>query len=97
MNSTNHEASQQVFATDPTTSVLRNLKVRALEPQEYKRAGELLDQEHYLGDVPQGRQLLQVVEYDGQWVALLDWGPATWKLTDREEWIGWTPQQKKCH
>jgi hypothetical protein len=94
MNSTNHEASQQVFATDPTTSVLRNLKVRALEPQEYKRAGELLDQEHYLGDVPQGRQLLQVVEYDGQWVALLDWGPATWKLTDREEWIGWTPQQK---
>jgi hypothetical protein len=94
MNSTNHEATQQVFATDPTTSVLRNLKVRALEPQEYKRAGELLDQEHYLGDVPQGRQLLQVVEYDGQWVALLDWGPATWKLTDREEWIGWTPQQK---
>ena len=94
MNSTNHEASQQVFATDPTTSVLRNLKVRALEPQEYKRAGELLDQEHYLGDVPQGRQLLQVVEYDGQWVALLDWGPATWKLTDREEWNGWTPQQK---
>ncbi|OQC66038.1 MAG: hypothetical protein BWX48_01939 [Verrucomicrobia bacterium ADurb.Bin006] len=25
-------------------------------------------------------------------MALLDWGPATWKLADREEWIGWTPQ-----
>lgn len=94
MNSTHHEASHEVFATDPTASVLKNLKVRALEPQEYKRAGELLDQEHYLGDVPQGRQLLQVVAYDGQWVALLDWGPATWKLADREEWIGWTSQQK---
>jgi len=94
MNLTNHEASHEVFTSDPTVSVLKNLKVRALEPQEYKRAGELLDQEHYLGDVPQGRQLLQVVEYDGQWVALLDWGPATWKLADREEWIGWTPQQK---
>ena len=94
MNSTNHEASHEVFVTDPSVSVLKHLKVRALEPQEYKRAGELLDQEHYLGDVPQGRQLLQVVEYDGQWVALLDWGPATWKLTDREQWIGWTPQQK---
>ena len=54
----------------------------------------MLDQEHYLGDLPQGRQLLQVVEYQGQWVALLDWGPATWKLADREEWIGWTPQQR---
>src|SRR4051794_6910696 len=94
MNSTNYEASHEVFATDPPVSVLKNLKVRALEPQEYKRAGELLDQEHYLGDVPQGRQLLQVVEYEGQWVALLDWGPATWKLADREEWIGWTPQQR---
>jgi len=38
--------------------------------------------------------LLQAVESNGQWVALLDWGPATWKLADREEWIGWTPQQK---
>src|SRR5689334_4319709 len=94
MNSTHHGASHEVFVTDPTASVLKDLKVRALEPQEYKQAGELLDQEHYLGDVPQGRQLLQVVEYDGHWVALLDWGPATWKLVDREQWIGWTPQQK---
>jgi len=90
MNSTN----LGVFMVDPPISLLKRLKVRALELQEYQRAGELLDQEHYLGDVPQGRQLLQVVEYDGQWVALLDWGPATWKLADREEWIGWTSQQK---
>ena len=62
MNSTNHEASQEVFTTDPSLTVLKNLKVRALESQEYKRAGELLDREHDLGDVPQGRQLLQVVE-----------------------------------
>ena len=90
MNSTSHD----VFTTDPPVAVLRSLKVRALEPQEYERAGELLDREHYLRDVPQGRQLLQVVECNGQWVALLDWGPATWKLADREEWIGWTPQQR---
>ena len=94
MNSTNHESNHQVFTADPPISVLKNLKVRTLEPQEYQRAGELLDREHYLGDVPQGRQLLQVVEYNGQWVALLDWGPATLKLSDREEWIGWTSQQR---
>jgi hypothetical protein len=90
MNSTNHE----VFTADPSPSFLKSLTVRALEPQEYQRAGELFDREHYLGDLPQGRQLLQVVEYKGQWVALLDWGPATLKLSDREEWIGWTPQQR---
>jgi len=98
MNSTNHEVNQganpDVFTTDPPVSLLKSLKVRALGAQEYERAGQLLDREHYLGDVPQGRQLLQAVEYNGQWVALLDWGPATWKLADREEWIGWTPQQK---
>jgi Druantia protein DruA/DDE_Tnp_1-associated len=90
MNSTNHE----VLTADPPFSFLKSLKVRALEPHEYQQAGQLLDGEHYLGDVPAGRQLLQAVEYNGQWVALLDWGPATWKLADREEWIGWTPQQK---
>ena len=90
MNSTNHE----VFTSDPPVSILKHLKVRALEPHEHQRADALLDREHYLGQVPRGRQLLQVVEYDGQWVALLDWGPATWKLADREEWIGWTAQQR---
>lgn len=94
MNSTTHEATHEVFTDDPPVSLLKSLQVRALAPHEYQRAGELLDQEHYLGDVPQGRQLLQVIEYQGLWVALLDWGPATWKLTDREEWIGWTAQQR---
>lgn len=94
MNSTNSQAigkaDQEVLAIDPPVCVLKNLKVRALEPHEHQRAGQLLDREHYLGDVPQGRQLLQVIEYEGRWLALLDWGPASWKLTDREEWIGWT-------
>jgi hypothetical protein len=94
MNSISNETNHEVLITEPPFSLLKNLKVRALGAHEYKRAGELLDLEHYLGDVPQGRQLLQVVEYNGQWAALLDWGPATWKLADRDEWIGWTPQQK---
>jgi hypothetical protein len=90
MNSINRE----VFPADPPAAVLKQLSVRALEHHEYERAGQLLEREHYLGDVPQGRQMLQVVEYNGQWVALLDWGPATWKLADRDEWIGWTAQQR---
>lgn len=90
MNPTN----ETVFPADPPLFVLKNLTVRALEKHEHSRAGELLRQEHYLGDCPQGRQLLQVVEHEGRWVALLDWGPACWKLADRESHIGWTPQQR---
>jgi len=60
----------------------------------YQRAGQLLEHQHDLGDAPLGHRLLQAVESNGQWVALLDWGPATWKLADRKERIGWTPQQK---
>lgn len=92
--STNPVSSPEVFSHDPPVAALEGLRVRVLGPHECERAGELLDREHYLGNVPRGRQLLQVVEYQNQWVALLDWGPATWKLADREEWIGWTPQQR---
>jgi hypothetical protein len=90
MNSIDHEG----FSADPPMALLKRLQVRALQPHEYDRAGQLLQREHYLGDVPQGRQWLQAVESGGQWVALLDWGPATWKLADREEWIGGTAQQR---
>jgi len=86
--------TQTVFTTDPSVCLLKNLTVRILEDEDYSRASELLEQEHYLGDCPKGRQLLQAVEYKGQWVALLDWGPACWKRADREVYIGWTGQQR---
>ena len=82
------------FVTDPPVFLLKDLTVRPLKDEEYSRASELLEQEHYLGDCPEGRQLLQVVEHNGQWFALLDWGPACWKLADRERHIGWTHQQR---
>ena len=61
------------FTTDPSVFLLKDLTVRPLKDEEYDRAGELFEQEHYLGDCPQGRQLLQVVQYQNQWVALLDY------------------------
>ena len=82
------------FREDPPLLRLQNLTVRALHPDEYEQAGRYFDDEHYLGDLSRGRCLLQVVEQDGHWVALLDWGPAAWKLADRDESIGWTAQQR---
>ena len=82
------------FESDPPVFLLKDLTTRALHKHEHALAGQLLNQEHYLGDCPAGRQLLQVVEYQGHWVALLDWGPGCWKLADREAHIGWTHQQR---
>ena len=73
------------FTADPTPVVLAELAVRPLLPDEHAHARQLLDQEHYLGACqPVGLTLTQVVHHHGRWVALLDWGPAACKLTDRE-------------
>ena len=86
--------TETVFTRDPPVFLLKDLTVRLLKEEEHCRAGQLLKQQHYLGDHPQGRELLQVLEYQGHWVALLDWGPACWKLADREAHVGWTHQQR---
>ena len=82
------------FETDPPIFLLENLTTRALEKHEHALAGQLLEQQYYLGDCPSGRLLLQVAEYQGHWVALPDWGPSCWKLAARETPIGWTHQQR---
>ena len=79
---------------EPAGFILKQLTVRALGQDEYERAGQLFDREHYLGDLRTGRHLLQVVEHQGRWLALLDWGASAHKLSDRDEWIGWTAQQR---
>lgn len=71
------------------------LTLRLAGPQDLARADDLFDREHYLGAAKRsGHGLLQIVEYQGRWVALLDWGPAALKLQDRDEWIGWNGRQR---
>jgi hypothetical protein len=88
-------AGAAVFTEDPTPVVLAELEVRPLQPEERDRAAQLLNQEHYLGAGRRvGLALTQVVHHRGRWVALLAWGPAALKLTDREAWIGWSDSQR---
>ena len=50
---------------------------------------------HYLGaGRAMGDYLRQVVEIDGQPVALLGWGPACYALKDRDGWISWSASQR---
>jgi hypothetical protein len=54
-----------------------------------------LGQHHYLGaGRPVGDYLRQVVELEGEPVALLVWGPACYALKDRDLWIGWSATQR---
>src|SRR6516165_3431003 len=69
--------------------------VRAVEPEEVARFESLLCEGHYLGEAkPVGDFLRQVALRNGQWVGLLVWGPAAYKLKDRERWIGWSVPQR---
>lgn len=57
---------------------------------ERERFDALLRAQHYLGVAPPvGDFLRQVVVRAGHWVGLLVWGPAAYRLKDRERWIGW--------
>ncbi|MBA2431009.1 MAG: ISAs1 family transposase [Chthoniobacterales bacterium] len=67
-----------------------SLRVKLVGAAERERFDRWLAERHYLGAAPCiGDFLRQVVEREGQWVALLVWGPAALKLKDREKWIGW--------
>jgi len=80
---------------EPDPVVLRELEVRPALAAEMPRVAALLEEQHYLGGGRQvGRTLVQIVHHHGRWAALLVWGPAALKLIDRDEWIGWTPQQR---
>jgi len=74
---------------------VKELTVRVIEPKEQRRFDELLDAKHYLGQTRSvGDFLRQVVERDGEWVALLAWGPACHHIKDRDKWVGWNPLQR---
>lgn len=68
------------------------LTIRVIEAKEQARFEKLLDAKHYLGEARSvGDFLRQVVERDGEWIALFAWGPACLHIKDRDKWIGWNP------
>jgi hypothetical protein len=77
-------------------ALLDGVQVRLIEPQERERFDQLLIEGHYLHSAQVvGEQLRYVAQYQGQWVALLLWNAAAYKLKLREQWIGWSERQKR--
>jgi hypothetical protein len=74
---------------------LARVSIRLIEPVEKARWDELICERHYLKNANLvGRQLRYVAERDGQWVALLGWNVAAYHLRPREDWAGWSIEQR---
>lgn len=68
------------------------LEIKVVELCEQARFDSLLKDKHYIGEArPAGDFLRQVAVLDGEWVGLLVWGSASYRLRDRDDWIGWSP------
>ena len=82
--------------TEAQQALLEGVQVRLIQPEERKRFDQVITESHYLHSAEfVGEQLRYVAEYQGQWVALLVWSAAAYKLKLREQWIGWSDRQKR--
>lgn len=86
---------QWIKTGSATRSATHTLETIVVSKAEQARFDELLGDLHYLGTTrPVGDFLRQAIVCDGEWVALLAWGPACYALRDRDEWIGWHAAQR---
>lgn len=84
------------MVTAEQQTLLDGVQVRLLVSDERAQFDQLLLAEHYLKTTQLvGEQVRYVAEHQGQWVGLLAWSAAGYKLKRREQWIGWSPRQKK--
>ena len=73
----------------------KSVSIEVVGAKERKGFDELLGEFHYLGESrPVGDSLRMAAQIEGQWIGLLLWGSAAYRLKDRDAFIGWTPTQR---
>ena len=89
---------QQIIWSDRAEAVvLDQIVVRLVEPQEQERWNQSVSQHHYLKNAHLvGERLCYVVEYQGQWLALLGWSAAAYHIRARDQEIGWNDNQRRA-
>ena len=88
--------------TDPpapiqiTIAELEPLRLTLVEKSDSTLWRQLIQRFHYLGcRVPVGAHLRYFVKSrNGQILACLLWTSPAWKMSARDRWIGWSPQQR---
>lgn len=92
------EIEQAVLAPPSVPAV--DLTRLTIDPVSHKRESLLwnayIQHHHYLGHQPMpGAQLRYFVRAAGEVVALLSFGASAWKTQPRDEFIGWTREQRE--
>lgn len=76
--------------------VMDRVTVRPIQEHEKPLWNRLIEEEHYLHNATLvGEQIRYVAEYDGDWVGLLGWSGAAYHLKGRDQFIGWSDQQRR--
>jgi predicted transposase YbfD/YdcC len=76
--------------------VLSEMEVRLVRPKEVAACDELIVAEHYLHRAQLvGEHLRYVVVWRGQWMALATWSAPAFHLKARDQFIGWTEEQRR--
>ena len=76
--------------------VLEHLTLRLIKAKERARFDQLLEEEHYLKSAQLvGETLRYVVTFRGQWLALAAWSAPALHLKARDQFIGWSPEQRR--
>ena len=76
---------------------LQEVYVELATADQQPQINQLLDQHHYLGGLHPVGERLYYIAIDGKnnWVAVLVFSAAAKHLKHREEWIGWTNEQRR--
>jgi len=79
-----------------TIAQLEPLRLTLVDTSDSRRWRQLMQRFHYLGcRVPVGAHLRYFVKSgDGQILACLLWTSPAWKIAARDQWIGWSPEQR---
>lgn len=87
--------SKRVPLSAAEQDILDHVRVIVLrDADEVARCDQLIVEHHYLHDATVvGEHLRYAVVYRGQWLALASWGAAALHVRDRDQFIGWTPEQ----
>lgn len=77
--------------------VLEQFQVRLLTaPDELARCDALIVEHHYLRNATLvGEHLRYTATYKGEWLALVTFSAASYHLRYRDQFIGWSPEQRR--
>ena len=90
-------AKEQICPSPAQQQLLDEIEVRLADPLELPRVQSLLRRHHYLGQLhPVGERLFYVaVDKQSRWLGVLVFCAAANCLRHREQWIGWSHEQRR--